>query len=83
MITETIIDIVFSLFNRILEFIPNYDWSINSEFIETALGMVQLACYMLPMTTAVIPMISIIAILILWRIVISLFKTIWEVLPLV
>lgn len=83
MITETIIDIVFSLFNRILAMIPNYDLSIKSEFIETALGMVQLACYMLPMTTAVIPMISIIAILILWRIVISLFKTIWEVLPLV
>lgn len=82
MISEFLLNIVFNIVEGALSILPSFDWNINSAFFQGALDVIRLAGYLLPMNTITI-MIGIVIFLTLFRIAVSLIKTIWELLPLV
>lgn len=81
MIGEYVLNIVFNIVERALSTLPVFDWNIKASFLQSALDMIHLAGYMLPMGT-IVTIIGIIGFLMTWRIAVSLLRTIWEVLPL-
>lgn len=82
MIIETMLDIVFRIVEGVLSILPNFSWSVENSFFSSALDLLRVACYLLPMGT-VVSIITIINLLLIFRIAISIIKTIWELLPLV
>lgn len=82
MISEFILNIVFNLVEGVLSVLPAFDWNVKSSFFQSALDMLRLAGYVLPMGT-IATIITIINVLFTIRITISVIKTIWELLPLV
>lgn len=82
MIVEFFMNIVFNIVESVLSILPAFDWNVNSAFFQGFLDVLRLACYMLPMGS-IVTMISIVVFLTLFRIAVSLIKTIWELLPLV
>ena len=82
MICEFVLNIIFNIVEGCLSVLPSWDWNINAGFFSAALDMLRLACYLLPMDT-IGTMFLIVNFLVLFRIVISLVKTVWELLPLV
>lgn len=82
MISEFLLNIVFNIVEGALSILPAFDWNVKTSFFQSFLDMLRLAGYLLPMQTIAI-IIGIINALLLFRITISLIKTIWELLPLV
>ena len=82
MIVETMLDLVFKIVEGVLSILPNFTWSVENSFFSTALDMIRVACYLLPMGT-VVSIITIINLLLVIRIAIAIIKTIWDLLPLV
>lgn len=82
MIGEFLLNIVFNIVEGALSILPAFDWNVKSAFFQGFLDVLRLACYMLPMGS-IVTMISIVVFLTLFRIAVSLIKTIWELLPLV
>ena len=82
MIVETMLDLVFKIVEGVLSILPNFTWSVQNSFFSTALDMIRVACYLLPMGT-VVSIITIINLLLVIRIAIAIIKTIWDLLPLV
>lgn len=82
MISEFLLNIVFNIVEGALSILPDFSWSVENSFFSSALDMVRLAGYVLPMGT-IVAIIVIINALLLLRIAISIIKTIWELLPLV
>lgn len=81
MIGEYLLNIVFNIVESVLSILPTFDWNIKASFLQSALDMVHLAGYMLPMDT-IVAIIAIIEILVLWKIAVALLRTIWDILPL-
>lgn len=81
MIIERLLDILFNFVYLLLGWIE-IDVSLAEEFMSKIGEMLSVACYLLPMPT-VISIFSITIILINFRIVIALLKTLWAILPIV
>ena len=83
MVSEFILDIVFNIVEWILSPMPevslSVDWTSGSS---NFLSIVRCVLYMLPVGT-ITTIIGIIVAISLFRIFISLIKTIWEILPIV
>lgn len=82
MISEFLLNIVFNIVEGVFSILPNFQWSVENSFFSTALDMVRLACYVLPMET-ISAIIILINFLLLFRIIVSILRTIWDILPLV
>lgn len=82
MIVEKMIDIVFNIVNSVLSLLPDISWSVSGSAFETFLEYLRMVCYLLPMQTVAMVVYLVVAIT-GFRIIISLLKTIWEILPLV
>lgn len=82
MIVEFFMNIVFNIVEGALSILPAFDWNVKSAFFQGFLDVLRLACYMLPMGS-IIMMINIICTLMAFRILVSIIKTIWDLLPLV
>ena len=82
MISEFLMNIVFGIVEGALSILPGWEWNVNASFFQSFLDMIRLAGYLLPMDT-IVTIIVIINLLLLFRIAISIIKTIWELLPLV
>lgn len=82
MIPEFFLNLVFNLVESVLSILPGFNWNVDSAFFTSALDMISLVFYLLPMGT-IVTIIGIINVLLLFRIAISIIKTIWELLPLV
>ena len=82
MIVETMLDLVFKIVEGVLSILPNFSWSVENSFFSSALDLIRVACYLLPMGT-VVSIITIINLLLVIRIAIAIIKTIWDLLPLV
>lgn len=80
MITEFLLDSVFGLVMGAFDILPDVSWSVNTSLITNALEWFKVVCYILPMGTVVV-ILGIIVSLQFFRIVISLIKTIWDILP--
>lgn len=82
MLVESLLNLVFKIVEGVLKILPDFSWSVENSFFSSALDMVRVACYMLPMGT-VVSIIIIINLLLVIRIAIAIIKTIWDLLPLV
>lgn len=82
MISEFLINIVFRIVEGALSILPAFDWNVKASFFQSFLDMLRLACYLLPMQT-ITAIITLIVFFMNFRLVISLLRTIWEILPLV
>lgn len=81
MIGEFLLNIVFTIVSGVFDMLPDFSWNVNSTFFEYFLSIVKVVGYMLPMGT-VSHIIGIIMDLMLLRIAVAFFRTLWDVLPL-
>lgn len=82
MISEFVLNIVFNILSTMLALLPDVNWTVDVGSMDSFMDYISLAAYFFPLDTLV----SIFAIIIgihVFRIVVSLIKTIWELLPLV
>lgn len=80
MVTDKLLDIVFNFLEKMLDKLPVMDISIDLSAIQGFLSIVGTALYFFPWQK-VAPILAIILLLQMWRILISIIKTIWSVLP--
>ena len=80
MVTEVVLDAVFSLVSGILSLVPDIDITVPAGIVSSAAQYLTAAFYILPMTT-VFQICSILVLLQSFRIAVSLIKTIWSLLP--
>lgn len=81
MVLETIINILFLPLQGLLSLLPDISWNVENNFLNSVLDIFQVVCYLLPMKTVVAILTIIIAINV-FKIVISIIKTIWQLIPL-
>lgn len=81
MILETIINILFVPLEALLSLLPDISWNIENNFLNGILDIFQCVCYILPMRSVVAILTIIIAINV-FKFVIALIKTIWQLIPL-
>ena len=82
MITEAVLDAVFSLVSGILSLVPDIDITVPANIISSAAQYLTAAFYILPMNT-VFHICSLLVLLQAFRIAVSIIKTIWALLPIV
>lgn len=82
MVTQSILDAVFSLVMSVLDLLPDISWTLDGSLFANALEWFAVVYYVLPMDT-VFAILGITFALLNFRILVALIKTIWEVLPVV
>ena len=82
MISEFFINIIYGLVSGMLSGLPEITWSVETSSFEFFLNTVRVAGYLLPVET-VSSIFSLVVGLTVFRILISIPKTIWNLLPLV
>ena len=82
MVTEGIINIIFGIVEGLLAFLPEISWNVDGSLFDIFFDVLEMVCYLLPMGT-IITIIHLVISFIMFRVVVSLIKTIWELLPLV
>jgi len=82
MITEFFLNIIFTIVTGLFSILPDWSWNVNTGAFGVALNIIRTVTYLLPMST-VVAIVNIIVSITIFRIVISIIKTIWELLPLV
>ena len=82
MSTDKLLDIVFSFLNSILDALPVMDVEVDFSVLNAFLDIVGTCLYFFPWQK-VLPILGIIMMLQVWRILISIIKVIWQLLPLV
>ncbi len=82
MISETFLNIVFGIVEGLLGLLPNISWDVSTAGITAFVSILRMAFYLLPMDT-ISRIIGLIISIIAFKIIISLLKTIWDILPLV
>lgn len=80
MVTDKLLDIVFNFLMSVLDKLPVMDISVDLSAINGFLNIVGSILYFFPWQK-VAPILAIILLLQVWRILISIIKTIWSVLP--
>lgn len=81
MIIEGIVNILFIPLEALFMMLPDVSWNVESDFFSSILDIFQAVCYLLPMKTVVAILTLIIAINV-FKFVIALIKTIWQLIPL-
>lgn len=82
MVSEFFITIIFNLVSGMLSLLPDVTISVDSTAFDYFLGVIDVACYLLPMGT-ISAILGVIVTLAVFRVVISIIKTIWSLFPLV
>ncbi|MBQ8237035.1 MAG: hypothetical protein IJZ39_02650 [Oscillospiraceae bacterium] len=82
MISEFFLNIVFNIVSSLLDMLPDVTISPDTSVFGYFIGILKVACYLLPMDT-VGTICGLIVTFTIVRAVIALIKTIWDLLPLV
>ena len=82
MITDALFGIVFNVLNFALGFLPFMDLEFDTSFFQTMFDILKSISFFFPMGTVSSIFFMIVAIM-SFRIIISLLKTIWQILPFV
>ena len=82
MITESILDAVFGALSGLLSLLPDISWEVDGSAFDIFLDILEMVCYMLPMDT-VGTIFGLIVSITIFRIIISIIKSLWELLPIV
>lgn len=80
MIADKLLDIVFNFLEKMLDKLPIMNISIDFSTVQSFLSVVGTALYFFPWQK-VAPILAIIILLQVWRILVSIIKTIWSVIP--
>jgi len=81
MIIEALIDVLVGIINTILKPLSLINFTIPDIVVTNFVEIMRLVCYILPMS-ALMPIIFTFAALMSFRIIVSIIKTIWQLLPL-
>ena len=82
MITEAILSLLFGVVNFLLGFIPDLTWNVDNSIFTTFFDIIRGCCYFLPMGT-VTTIFWLIVTIIMFRIGVSLVKTVVKFIPLI
>lgn len=82
MISEFFLNIVFSIVSGMLNLLPDVTWSVESSFFDYLVSFIRMVGYLLPWGT-VTAIVSLVVALTVFRIIIAIIKTVWDLLPLV
>ena len=82
MISEVLLTVVFGVASDLFSLLPDFSWSVDSSFFEYLISFIQMISYLLPWGTVTL-ICSLVIALSLFRLVVSIIKTIWDLLPLV
>lgn len=82
MVTQAILDVVFKLVDGLLSKLPEINISVPANIVTNAAQFLNVAAYIIPMDT-VKSVLTILIMLQFFRIVVSLIRTIWSLLPVV
>lgn len=82
MISEFMLNIIFNLVSGMLSILPDISWSVDLSVLQPFFDLVSVACYLLPMNT-VLSIFGYVLAFCIFRIVVSIIKTVWDLLPLV
>lgn len=80
MVFQAIFDVFFGVANTILTLLPSISWNVNDGAIDSFFDILGSVCYLLPMGT-VVSVIGVIVLLNIFKIIISLLKTLWDIIP--
>lgn len=82
MIVNSLMDVIFRMLEWVMSRLPDITWSVDTNAFQYFFSVIKAVCYLLPMGT-IGTMFSIVVSIMTFRIMISLIKTVWAVLPLV
>lgn len=81
MFIEALLNLVFGAVEGLLNLLPDIQWTVEGSVFDSFLDVLEMVCYLLPMQT-VVTMFGIVVGFTMFKVVISLIKTIWDILPL-
>lgn len=82
MITDNLMGIAFSFLEKLLDKLPIMNMDIDFSVLNGFLDVLGFALYFFPWAK-VVPILGLIILLQVWRVIISIIRVIWEVLPIV
>lgn len=80
MISEFFLDIVFGFVSGIFKVLPDFAWSVDTSAFEYFQDILKIVGYLFPWGTVTAIVVLIFDIMV-FRVVISFIKTIWQLLP--
>ena len=82
MITDNLMGIAFSFLEKLLDKLPIMNMDVDFSALNGFLDVLGFALYFFPWAK-VVPIVGLILLLQVWRVIISIIRVIWEVLPIV
>ena len=82
MITDNLMGIAFSFLEKLLDKLPIMNMDVDFSVLNGYLDVLGFALYFFPWAK-VVPIVGLILLLQVWRVIISIIRVIWEVLPIV
>lgn len=80
MITEALLNFVFIIAGGLTSLLPSISWSVDSSVFRAFFDILSMVGYLLPIPT-VVSILQIVIAIGIFKIVVSLIKTIWKLLP--
>ena len=81
MIIDKVLDVLFAFLEAVLSKLPVMNMDVDFSVLNGFMDVLGFALYFFPWAK-VLPILGLIMILQVWRIVVSIIRTVWEVLPL-
>ena len=82
MVSETLLDALFGIVSGFFSILPDISWDVDSGIFDVVLGIFASVGYLLPWGT-VAAIAALIVSFTVFRIIISLIKSLWDLLPFV
>ena len=82
MIIEAIFNAIFKAIDVMLSFLPDISWEVDGTVFDVFFDVLEMVCYLLPMNT-IITIFGIVVGVTVFKAIVSLIKTIWDLLPIV
>lgn len=81
MIVEFVFNLFFGILEGLLSFLPDISWTVTADLFTKFFDVLRVAGYLLPMPT-VFAILKLIVVLTVFRAVVALIRTIWDLIPL-
>lgn len=82
MISEFFLNVIFQIVTWLFSFLPNVGWNTRSVTFQGIMDIIRVAGYMLPLNT-IGTIAGVIVSITVFKIVITIIRTIWDILPIV
>lgn len=82
MVSETLLDGLFGIVSGFFSLLPDISWNVDSGAFDVVIGIFRVVGYLLPWGT-VAAIAGLIVAFTVFRIVVSIIKSVWDLLPVV